>query len=223
MLAPNGVQRSRSNTVAALACVSKVERHGADCRRRRALVALTLPLFLSFGCQDEPPEPPPCDAACNDGIALRSLRETMKLVYNLTLQGNDVGEQDESTECPLGGSARVFGTATSNPEQGATEVELTYEFSNCAYLELDDEPVETYEMTLDGTITQSGTLAVQPTATTALLMQSERMTLDGSVFDPPRAFHETDCAVDVAQNGNDLSGMFCGRKTGVDLSGPENN
>ena len=187
----------------------------------KASFALSLPFLLA--CQAEPPEPPPCDDACIDGIALRSLRETMKLVYNITLQGNDVGEQDETTECPLGGSAHIFGTATSNPVHGATEVELTYELSKCKYLELDDEPVETYEMTIDGTITQSGTLAVQPTATTALLMQSERMTLDGSVFDPPRAFHEADCAVDVAQSGNDLSGMFCGRKTGVDLSGPENN
>jgi hypothetical protein len=199
-----------------------VERFRAEGPSRRALVAFILSLTFTLGCQDEPPEPPPCDAACNDGIALRSLRETMKLVYNLTLQGNDVGEQDETTECPLGGSARVFGTATSNPVQGATEVELTYELSNCAYLELDDEPNETYEMTIDGTIVQSGTLAVQPTATTALLMQSERVTLDGTVFDPPRAFHEADCAVDVAQSGNDLSGMFCGRKTGVDLGGPSN-
>jgi len=158
-----------------------------------------------------------------DGIALRSLRETMKLVYNITLQGKPVGAQDETTPCPLGGSARVFGTATSNPVQGATEVELTYELSNCAYLELDDEPDETYDMTLDGTVTQSGTLAVQPTATTALLMRSDSVTLDGSVYDPPRDFHEENCVVDVAQSGNDLSGTFCGREAGVDLGGQPNN
>lgn len=184
--------------------------------------SFVLPLTFLLACQAEPPEPPPCDDACTDGIALRSLRETMKLVYNLTLQGNDVGEQDETTECPLGGSARVFGTATSNPVHGATEVELTYELRNCSYTELDDEPEESYEMTLDGTITQSGTMAVQPSATTALLMESDSMVLDGNVFDPPRDFHEADCAVDVAQNGNDLSGMFCGREAGVDLGGFQN-
>ena len=94
--------------------------------------------------------------ACEDGIALRSLRETMKLVYNITLQGNPVGDQDESTPCPLGGRARVFGTATSNPVHGATEVELTYELEGCHYLEIDDEPDETYEVTLDGIVTQVG-------------------------------------------------------------------
>jgi hypothetical protein len=175
--------------------------------------------FLS-GCQDEPPGPPPCDDACTDGIALRSLRETMKLIYNITLQGNPEGDQDETTECPLGGRAHIFGTARSEPEHGATEVELTYELTDCGYVELDDEPQESYRMRLDGTVTQSGILAVQPTATTALLMTSDSVTLDGTVFDPPRDFQEADCVVDVAQNGNDLSGMFCGREVGVDPSGP---
>jgi hypothetical protein len=178
-------------------------------------------VFL-VGCQGEPPEPPPCDEACNDGIALRSLRETMKLIYNITLQANPEGEQDETTECPLGGSARIFGTATSEPVQGATEVDLTYELRDCAYTEIDDEPEESYRMTLDGTVTQSGTMAVQPTATTALLMQSDAVSLVGSVFDPPREFHEEDCVLDVAQNGNDLSGLLCGREAGVDLGGFQN-
>lgn len=193
--------------------------HSIFCAGRSVAAVLALTLLA---CQAEPPPPPPCDDACTDGIALRSLRETMKLVYNITLQAKPVGEQDETTDCPLGGSARVFGFATSNPVQGATEVELTYELRDCAYIELDDEPEETYRMTLDGTISQSGTMAVQPTATTALFMESDSMSLDGTVFDPPREFREEDCVVDVAQNGNDLSGLFCGREVGVDLGGGPN-
>lgn len=186
---------------------------------RRSAVAFSLTLLA---CQNEPPAPPPCHEECTVGIALRSLRETMKLAYNLTLQGNPVGEQDETTDCPQGGSARVFGTATSEPVHGATEVDLVYELRSCAYIERDEEPEESYEMTIDGTITQKGIMAVQPSATTALLMQSDSVTLDGNVFDPPREFHETDCVVDVAQSGNDLSGMFCGREAGVDLGGFQN-
>ena len=60
-----------------------------------------------------PPPPPPCDAECQDQIALRSLREGMKLVYNLTLQGKPVGPQDATVPCPLGGSAHVFNAALS--------------------------------------------------------------------------------------------------------------
>jgi hypothetical protein len=187
---------------------------------RGTLVAFILTLLS--GCQAEPPPSPPCRDACIDGIALRSLREMMKLVYNVTLQANPVGAQDESIDCPLGGSAHVFGTATSNAVQGATEVELTYEFEDCLYIELDDEPDETYRMTLDGSITQVGTMAVQPTATTALFMQSDSVTFDGTVHDPQRAFHEEDCVIDVAQNGNDLSGLFCGREAGVNLGGGPN-
>ncbi|HEX6274954.1 MAG TPA: hypothetical protein VFZ53_18055 [Polyangiaceae bacterium] len=193
-------------------------------RTNRTLHALfrAVPVVFLIGCQDEPPEPPPCDDACTDGIALRSLRETMKLVYNITLQGNPEGAQDESTPCPLGGSARIFGTATANPVHGATEVELTYELDDCRYVEIDDEPVETYAMMVDGVVTQSGVLAVQPTATTALLFQSDSVTLTGSVFDPPRPFLEEDCVLDVVQNGNDLSGLLCEREVGVDLGGPQN-
>jgi hypothetical protein len=184
------------------------------------LVAFTLTLLSA--CQAEPPPSPPCGDDCVDGIALRSLREMMKLVYNITLQANPVGAQDESIDCPLGGSAHVFGTATSNAAQGATEVDLTYEFEDCLYIELDDEPDETYRMTIDGTITQVGTMAVQPSATTALVMESDSVTFDGTVHDPPRDFHEENCVIDVAQNGNDLSGLFCGREAGVDLGGGPN-
>jgi hypothetical protein len=53
-------------------------------------------------------------------------------------------------------------------------------------------------------------------------MQSDSVSLVGSVFDPPRDFHEEGCVVDVAQNGNDLSGLFCGREAGVDLGGFQN-
>jgi hypothetical protein len=188
----------------------------------RALV-LALLASLALGCaaEEEPPEPP-CDARCEDSIALLALRETVKLVYNLTLQGQPVGEQDAETDCPFGGSARVFGTATSNPVHGATEVDLTYQLDTCAYLELDDDPRESYQMGFLGTLTQVGTLAVQPTATTALLMQSDSMSMAGTVHDPPRRFSAIDCALELGQNGNDLSGTFCGRTAGVDLGGPPN-
>ena len=137
--------------------------------RHRALCLMTALFALAAsGCADEQAEAsPPCEETCQDETAVRALRETMKLVYNLTLQGNPVGPQDESTPCPLGGSAHVFGTATSNAQFGATEVALTYELVDCHYLSRDEQPGENYDMTVTGTVTQSGTLAVQPTATTA--------------------------------------------------------
>jgi hypothetical protein len=150
-------------------------------------------------------------------VAARAVRETLKLVYNLTLQGEPVGPQEGSTRCPLGGSGRVFGVASSNPLQGATEVTLTYVLTRCSTLELDSEPPENYELILDGTFEQTGILAVQPTATTALLMRSDAVSLEGSVYDPPLQFRETSCVVELVQSGNQLSGTLCGRRTGLNL------
>jgi hypothetical protein len=181
--------------------------------KRPLLVSL---LLLACGAEDPPPSPP-CEVECQDGVAIRSLRETLKLVYNITLQGNPVGPQDETTPCPNGGSAHVFGEASSNAEQGATEVDLTYELMECHYLQRDEDAAENYDMTLTGTVTQLGTLAVQPTATTGLVMQSDSVTFSGTVYDPPLPFEENACVVLLGQSGNNVSGTICGREAGANL------
>src|SRR5262249_2516535 len=101
------------------------------CRRRiltmfRSAVLLLVLAVSACGTKAAATAPPPCDGTCQDGIAIRALRETAKLAFNLTLQGKPVGQHDETTPCPLGGSVHVFGVATSNAVQGATEVDLTY-------------------------------------------------------------------------------------------------
>jgi hypothetical protein len=112
---------------------------------------------------------------------------------------------------------RVFGTASSNAEQGATEVDLTYTFVECAHLERDEEPEENYSMTLTGELEQSGIIAVQPSAHTGLLITSESVSLTGTVYDPPLEYDEPECAVELGQNGDNVSGNWCGRVAGVDL------
>ena len=152
-----------------------------------------------------------------DATALRGFRETIKLAFNVTLQGKPVGAQDKSVPCPLGGSARVFGTATSNAVQGATEVDLTYVLDHCAYAQKDTDPKSNYHMTLTGTVTEKGTLAVQPTSTTALGFKSDAMTFSGTVYDPPVGYEEAACALALGQSGNQLSGTLCGREAGLTL------
>jgi hypothetical protein len=181
----------------------------------RALVVLALGLL---GCGSEQADPsPPCEQECKDGNAVRAVRETMKLIYNLTLQANPVGEQNELTPCPQGGGARVYGEATSDSMQGATIVDLTYQFANCKYIERDDEPDENYAMTLNGVITQEGVIAVQPSATSALIIRSDALSMTGTVYDPPLVYEETDCALELGQSGNVVSGTICDRVAGADL------
>jgi hypothetical protein len=173
---------------------------------------------LLGGCSDDgSSEPASCDDECLDETAVRSVREMLKLIYNLTLQANPVGAQDEVTPCPQGGGAHVFGEAFSVAEQGATKVSLTYELGYCAYLQRDDEPDESYSVTLLGVVTQSGTIAVQPTSTTALVMHSDSLSVSGTLFDPGYDYREEECELQLSQNGNRLAGTFCGRAVAFDL------
>jgi hypothetical protein len=164
---------------------------------------------------NKPPPPPPCDQKCADQIAVRGYREMLKLMYNVTLQGKPVGQHDETRPCPLGGTARVFGNATSNAVQGATEVHLTYVLDHCAYERQDTDPTQNYSLTLTGTTTEDGTIAIQPSSTTSLTLKSDGMTFAGKVHDPPVDYNETQCALDLGQNGNQLSGKICTRDSGL--------
>jgi hypothetical protein len=178
----------------------------------RLAILVTL---LALGCSAERADPsPPCEQECLDGVAIRSLRETIKLVYNIKLQGNPVGAQDETTPCPLGGSARVFGTASSNPLHGATEVDLTYELDACRYISVDRDPGENYDMTLTGTVTQLGTLAVQPNATMGLVIRSDAMTFSGKVYDPSKPYAEVACVVERGRAGIACPARFAGVRQG---------
>jgi hypothetical protein len=174
---------------------------------------------LPFGCSNvgATPSNPPCDQACQDGVALTAVRDELKLIYNLTLQGKPVGKQDATTDCPLGGSAHVFGTATSNADVGTTSVSLTYVLAQCDYSQTDTDPTQTYTMTVTGTITESGTLSDQPSSTTALTIKSPSLTVDGTVYSPPLTYDEMNCAMDLGQSGSELSGTFCGRSAGGSL------
>ena len=183
--------------------------------------SLSLAAVALLGCASNagnaPAPPPPCDQSCQDGIALRAVREAMKTAYNHLLTGRDAGPQDASTPCPLGGSVHVYGTATSNAAQGATIVQLTYAFDHCKYLRVDTDPLQNYAVTLNATITEGGTLAVQPTSTTSLNLAADALDLTGTVHDPALDYAASACALQLGQDGNQLSGLLCGRKAGVSL------
>jgi hypothetical protein len=182
-----------------------------------AAVAMAMSLLIMACGAEDPPGAQSCDEVCQDRSAARALRETLKVIYNLTLQGKPVGEQDFVSDCPLGGTARVLGVAFSNPIQGANEVDLVYLLENCAYLQRDDEPEESYDTIITTAVSQKGIMAVQPTATTALIFESDALIIDGSVFDPAIGYSKADCSIRLAQNGDRLSGSWCGRAISLEL------
>lgn len=180
---------------------------------------MVVALLLFVGCTStaNAPVAKTCDAACKDQVALRSLRVALKDAFNLTLQGKDVGTHDEGGPCPLGGTARVYGNVTSNSAQGATNVQLTYVFDHCVIQQKDDAVEQTFHITLTGTVTEDGVLAVQPTSTTALAIKSAAVTFSGTVYDPPLDYQETACPVTIQQDGNRLNGTMCARDVGLTL------
>jgi hypothetical protein len=183
-----------------------------------AFASVGLMAVFSAGCGDKTPPPPPvCERECQDTVALRALREMMKYAFNHTFQTKPVGMHDLTTDRFLGGTARVFGTAFSDGLQGVTDVDLTYVFTQAAYVKKEDDAEENYIMGLDGTITQVGKIAVQPSSSTALKMKSEAVSLLGTVYDPPINYTAFGCALEILQNGNSVAGMFCGHWVGFNF------
>jgi hypothetical protein len=205
---------------------------GKMLRRWRMPSALAVKAFLAFAAGAGPTlgcgatkavtPPPPCDQTCKDNIAMRAIRETMRWVYNQKLPGSPVGAQDASAQCLMNGTTGIFGDAGANPVQGVTWVDLTYVFDGCFYSPAKSATHDrNYAMTLNGTVTEHGILSVQPSSTTSLVLGSMAITLAGTVDDPPVAYTDADagdsdggavtCALDIAQNGNMVSGTICGR------------
>jgi hypothetical protein len=240
-------------------------------RARLLLAILVLTAAASLGCGSagSAPTSPACDGACQDAVALYALRMTVKDIYNVLLQSSPVGPQSVApTRCPDGvGTVQITGYATSNAALGLTEFPdaggtsgLTYVFHQCAFAQIDSDPTHSFAVTLDGTLTETGVLAAQQTATTALAFQSDAFALSGTVYDPPIPYSlrpapgasgagasgagapdggapdgaaddagaagdagdagsvaGAGCALSLTQNGNQLSGMICGRLAGVTL------
>lgn len=161
---------------------------------------------------------PSCDTTCQDGVALVALRDAIKTAYNIELQGGPVGAQDASSPKPCrDGLASVSGVAMSNADQGTTTVTLTYVFEQCVISQIDPDPTQTFNLTLDGTVTESGTIAVQPSSTTALKFTSSAFSFEGSVYGPPINYVQKGCALRLGQDGNNLSGTLCDRDAGTTL------
>ncbi len=185
------------------------------------IISLGVGTWLLTGCGagPRPAAPPACDQACQDGVALRGARSLMKLAYNTLLMGQKTGAQDAESKClPLNGaqgSVHVFGTANANADQGDSFVSLSYDFRACSYAAPPDPTADqNYSVTMTGLVTENGTISVQPTSTTALLIESDSLSLSGTVYDPPLDYSITGCALAVDQNGSGLAGTLCGRNAG---------
>jgi hypothetical protein len=187
---------------------------------RRSWLLCPLLLLLGCGAGPRPAAAPPCDQSCQDGVALLGLRSAMKFAYNYKIATQPVGAQDAMTPCysedgSHGGTVHIFGDASVNAIQGASIVSLSYDFENCLFSAPPDPTADqNFSLTLTGLVTETGTLSVQPTATTALDLESDSVSVSGTVYDPAVQYSISNCALSVLQNGNAVSGALCGRSAG---------
>lgn len=124
------------------------------------------------GCSSgSSPEPSaPCDQRCQDAVALRALRETMRYAYNRYIKTKDAGAQDQPGKpCETyAGSVAIHGIAIPNDEQGSTEVDLTYDFLSCLARRTEARPDLNYNLSLKGTVNEVGSISAVSTSTMAL-------------------------------------------------------
>jgi hypothetical protein len=216
--------------------------------RRTLVIAGSLSVALyAMGCSGKQPAPSaPCDQECRDAIALRALREAMRSAFtiNVAYKDRDNGLQDVEGRCSDTGvgSARIFGTAVSNTQQGMTKVDLAYEFLSCLVTSVEATPERNYDLSLKGTVTEVGALSALSTSPNALKIATlgasppdggadaggedagdeggadagafSTLSFNGTVYDPPVEYHENVCEILAMQNGNNVSGWICGRIAG---------
>jgi|SRR5579859_1983647 len=175
-------------------------------------LALVLALTFGLGCGGRAPAAPAaCDQACQDGIALRSLRVGMRLAFNFAVAAKPVGMQDAMVPCIPSGQVHIVGDAESNAMLGTSQVNLTYTFTDCQNPSpKSTTPERNYNLKLNGMVTEVGVLAMGG-PTTSLIIMGTGLGFSGTVYDPPTNYEDMDCALAANQDGNNVTGTLCGR------------
>jgi hypothetical protein len=194
-----------------------------------AIALASLPAVSGCAISGSSPPEPTCDQACQDGVAIRALRTGMAQLYNAAFPQPlppgvtppegfvpppwvPSGPQDLLVPCDATHVVHLFGDATSDPTQGVTMVNLTYQVPGCLSENKNDPtPEGNYGLVITGTLTEVGTLGGN--RTNALVIRGDGVSLSGTVFDPAYEYDEL-CDLDFVQNGGNVSGRLCGRAVG---------
>lgn len=129
-------------------------------------------------------------------------------LHNQYVVGTPEGAQDRRAPCPFGGEAHITGT-TVVPDVGGTEhVELSYALTRCRIAPLSSSGAMRADLTLDGTMDESGSIAED--STTDETYRSEMLAMVGTVTDGERTTQvDRRCALHANAQPGGVNALIC--------------
>lgn len=136
-------------------------------------------------------------------------------MYNQNLAGKPSGAQNITGPCPVGGTVQITGTTSVDSAHNLTSVSLRYAMTNCKISEVSTSPAVTVALTLNGTLTETGSWNM-PTFKSANY-QTTGLAINGT--DRRTGYAEATIAEtcdvafshNISSSGNTYSGTVCGR------------
>ncbi|RLB62044.1 MAG: hypothetical protein DRI90_09975 [Deltaproteobacteria bacterium] len=150
---------------------------------------------------------PTCDQACQDNLTSAGVIDLWGFLYNQNFAGQPVGAQNLEVDCALGGSVHITGSNGYDPTTEVVALNLSYDMASCAASD------STYNLTLDGVVSQSGTTEHQ--GQISIVYGSAAITFDGTVGDEPATEDNCSLALQEQRDSDNsnyrVSGTLCAR------------
>ncbi len=155
-------------------------------------------LVFAAGCSSE--EETGCDQECKDTDVAYAIVATLVDVFNANLAGQPVGSQNETANCPAGGSVVITGSTGYSEQTEITTLDLTYSMTGCHYVS------GGYDLTFDGSLTEEGSFSE---GNMSLVYASTSVTYAGT-GGSAGALNDT-CSFTFTRSYSEISGTLCGR------------
>jgi hypothetical protein len=128
-------------------------------------------------------------------------------LYTQHVGGRPEGAQDATGECTFGGSVRVKGTTSVEPD-GTQRQNLIYTMTACHVGPVSSDGQSHADLVLDGVVTSEG---VTTPTTADLVYRSDALSFVGRV-DSGEVWwnHDRTCALSVNQQDAAVNGLICG-------------
>jgi len=128
-------------------------------------------------------------------------------LYAQQVGGKPVGAQDQTADCPFGGTSHVTGT-TDVPSDGSQHVDLSYELTDCRIGPINSTGELHADLTLSGTLSTKGFFA-DPTV--ELVYASDELAMHGTTSHGGSEVQVAEsCEVHINRQSSTVNAILCG-------------